>query len=403
MAFCEHSTYLSTVHSVAYHGADVQSSKVALLFRPGMIFSLVLTASCSTLQHVKIALEGSVEGLKGAIWTHDKKGDDLIFLEDVQLNENYWIALSPNSRVFCRVWTDECPFFECKLAQQQAAHKKELQTLRSQLKQSETRLIEQRWRAENSQKALESRIQQLEQEAADNERKLATAVDENDSFKQQMEESLAKISELTAALEEQKAAGEAAAAETLAASKALENEVVKKEVRIDSLKDQLTKQREGAKKTKQQLRSHIQAMEEKMVDKKRNYVSVISSLESKCEGLQKEAKIAAKSRAELVDRCALLENEVSELKSALSDEQARAEIEAERKERADELATLHEKLASVEKAKETLEEEIECMRSQVFNFKPVGDGERQDASAEDNADDQSDSTSSSEFERIDAQ
>ncbi|KAI6243081.1 hypothetical protein M3Y99_00157600 [Aphelenchoides fujianensis] len=382
-ASCKHRAFLSSVHSVQNRGADVRSSKNILLCRPGTKFRLVLTKQADTRAlHVKIAIEGPAEGLKAEMWVLNAEGGEHIrpTLLNLQHNTGYWVSALLNHRVFCKVWTEECPL--CKQAKQNADHEKALQSFRSQLKQSKTRLSEQRLQSENSRKALESRIKQLEQAAVDNERKLAAVVDENESLKKETEESAAKISELTAALAEEKEARELVVATNVAAA-TLENELLRLDSRIDSLKKRLAKQRESAENTQKQLRFRIRAMEEKAVAKKRNYGSILSALQSKCGRLQEEAKIAAESQAELTDRCSSFEKEVEELKSALADEQTRfsalqqehrAEIEAERKERADELAAVNGK-----KADETLKEENECMRSQVFNFKHEEEAERENA------------------------
>ncbi|KAI6243077.1 hypothetical protein M3Y99_00157000 [Aphelenchoides fujianensis] len=175
-----------------------------------------------------------------------------------------------------------------------------------------------------------------------------------------------------------------------AAAKALKNDFHQLNSQIHDLKHRLAKQQEDAENTQKQLRFRIRAMEEKAVAKKRNYGSIISALGSQCGTLQQQAAVAAESQAELVDWWSRLESEVEELKSALADEQTRfsalqqehrAEIEAERKERADELASVNGT-----KADETLKEENECMRSPVFNFKPKDEEERQDAAVSPSAD-----------------
>ncbi|KAI6243070.1 hypothetical protein M3Y99_00155900 [Aphelenchoides fujianensis] len=367
---CEHSDSLSDIHSVEYGGVDVESSTCDLSFRPGTKLSLVLTKKPQReAPRVKIAIEGSTENLRGKIWYPSEKDGEIDTTRwNVELNTEYRVPLALKHRVFCKVWTEECPL--CKAdAEQKAVHETQLQSLRSQLKQLENRLAEQRLQSENTQKVMESRIRQLEQAAVDNERKLKTVVDQNESLKKETEESAAKISELTAALAEETKARESVVATNVAAA-TLENELLRLDARIDSLKKRLAKQREGAENTQKQLRFRIRAMEEKAVAKKRNYGSILSALESKCGRLQEEAKIAAKSQAEL-------EKEIKELKSALADEQTRfsalqqehrAEIEAEREKRAGESA-----------AKEFLMEEIGCMRSQVFNFKHEEEAERQNA------------------------
>ncbi|KAI6234147.1 hypothetical protein M3Y99_00830100 [Aphelenchoides fujianensis] len=168
------SALLLTVHSVVYRGADVESEKIDFPYSPGTKFSLVVTKPADSLvTNVKIGAEGSVESLHGAIWVENHEGRNSIPRWEARFNTNYPAALSLNDRVFCCVWIKECSF--CK----EADHEKVLESLRSQLEQSERRLAEQRLQAENSQKALESRIHQLEREGADNKRKLTTAVEED--------------------------------------------------------------------------------------------------------------------------------------------------------------------------------------------------------------------------------
>ncbi|KAI6226357.1 Spop-1 protein [Aphelenchoides fujianensis] len=166
------------VHSVEYLGADVESEQIELPFRPGTKFSLLMTKPPDSLvMHVKIVIEGPVEGLDGAIWVENRERHSSIPRWNAQLNQNYSIALSLNDRVNCRVWIEEGS--SCKEAKLKADHAKEVESLRSQLERSESRLAEQRLEAENTQKALASRIHQLEQGATNNERKLAAAADEN--------------------------------------------------------------------------------------------------------------------------------------------------------------------------------------------------------------------------------
>ncbi|KAI6171249.1 Speckle-type POZ protein-like isoform X1 [Aphelenchoides fujianensis] len=213
-AVCNHSGLLLTVHNVEYQEEDVESSKCELPFRPGTKISLVLTCPTDSEEsdvQLKIAIEGSAEELKGALWVSHEKGRNYISHRDVDFNTNYSIYAMCYDRVFCDVWTDECPFCEDGTAEQEAAHEKELEILRSQLKQSEDRLAEQRLQAENVQNALQSRIQQLEEEAMENERKLAAAVDElsNAASKQENEQLATVNAGLTAALDEQKTASEA--------------------------------------------------------------------------------------------------------------------------------------------------------------------------------------------------
>ncbi|KAI6238493.1 hypothetical protein M3Y99_00672800 [Aphelenchoides fujianensis] len=178
------SALLLTVHSVEYRGVDVESETIELPFNAGTKFNLVVTKPADSLVvNVKIEAEGSVESsVEGALWVENQEGRNSIPRKfprwDAQFNTNYPAALSLNDRVFCCVGTDECSFCKAE-AKQKKDHEKVLESLRCQLEQSESRLSEQRRQAENTRKALKSRIRQLEQEAADNERKRTTAAEEN--------------------------------------------------------------------------------------------------------------------------------------------------------------------------------------------------------------------------------
>ncbi|KAI6238320.1 hypothetical protein M3Y99_00701900 [Aphelenchoides fujianensis] len=187
---CEHSDSLSDIHSVEYGGVDVESSKCDLSFRPGTKLSLVLTKKPEReAPRVKIAIEGSTENLRGKIWYPSEKDGEIDTTHsncswNVQLNTEYRVPLALKHRVFCKVWTDNCPL--CKAdAEQKADYEEVFQTFLSQLKQSENRLSEQRLQAKNLQKALESRIRQLKQAAVDNERKLAEVLQENETLKEE--------------------------------------------------------------------------------------------------------------------------------------------------------------------------------------------------------------------------
>ncbi|KAI6230490.1 hypothetical protein M3Y99_01057100 [Aphelenchoides fujianensis] len=209
---CKHRAFLSTDVYVQYCGESVQSPKFELPFRPGTNVSLVLTKEPHLSNaYVKITIEGSANGLKAKMWVLDEEGRDLVPRWNAQLNKDYWTSGLLKHRVFCRLWTDDCPL-STHDAEQKAAHENELQTLRSQLKQSEDRVAVQQLQTRVSQNVLQSRIQQLEQGAADNERKLA-----------------AEISGLKLALEEQKAAGEAAVVNAKLASVENANEAFMEE------------------------------------------------------------------------------------------------------------------------------------------------------------------------------
>ncbi|KAI6239740.1 hypothetical protein M3Y99_00540200 [Aphelenchoides fujianensis] len=186
-ASCKHSTFLSTVQSVEYRGTDVQSPKCELPFRPGTNFSLVLTKHAfGKRPDVKIAIEGSADGSKGALWVSDERGQNSIPPWNAQLNKNYTVSLSPNYRVFCTLWTEECPFCKHETAQQEADHEEKLQTLRSQLEQTEDRLAEQQLQASGLH-SLDHPLRSFQ----------------NESIKEEMAAEIA-------ALEQQKQAGEAA-------------------------------------------------------------------------------------------------------------------------------------------------------------------------------------------------
>ncbi|KAI6239748.1 Speckle-type POZ protein A-like protein [Aphelenchoides fujianensis] len=131
-ASCKHSSLYSVLHGLTYRQMDARSPQTALTFRPGTKFALVLKKSSSAEQSVMIAAEGPTEGLTGAIWTHDEKGDDSLTLHDVQPNTNYSIPLTPNSHVYGILRLGSCPCCAQAATQQKAAHEKELQTLRSQ-------------------------------------------------------------------------------------------------------------------------------------------------------------------------------------------------------------------------------------------------------------------------------
>ncbi|KAI6230497.1 hypothetical protein M3Y99_01058000 [Aphelenchoides fujianensis] len=223
---CKPRAFLSTDVYVQYCGESVQSPKFELPFRPGTNVSLVLTKEPHLSNaYVKITIEGSAHGLKAKMWVLDEEGRDLVPRWNAQLNKDYWTSGLLKHRVFCRVWTDDCPLCADD-AEQKAAHEKELQTLRSQLKQSEDRVAVQQLQTRVSQNVLQSRVQQLEQGTADNERKLAAAVNENESIKQEL---AAEIFGLKLALEQQKVAGEAAVVNAKLASVENANEAFMEE------------------------------------------------------------------------------------------------------------------------------------------------------------------------------
>ncbi|KAI6239715.1 hypothetical protein M3Y99_00537400 [Aphelenchoides fujianensis] len=271
-AACKHSDFLAVVQYLEWkEQEDLQWQQLALPFASNTFVKFAVAPKGFEVPMRTFISSEKMDQVFAEVWVEHpvvgrkSEATKAPFGDYVELGD-----LERGDCVFWRVWTDECPFCEDE-AKQQAAHEKELQDLRSQLKQSKDRSDEQRLQSENSQKALESRSRLLENVTVGFGRKLKTAVDENESFKQQMEKSAAEISELT-----------------------------------DALADEF-------------------------------------------------------------DRFSVLQQE------------HRAEIESERKQTAEELAALIEKLAAVEKANETLKEENECMRSQVFNFKHEDESERQNA------------------------
>ncbi|KAI6238526.1 hypothetical protein M3Y99_00676200 [Aphelenchoides fujianensis] len=142
------------------------------------------------------------------MWVADEDGRDLNNHWNALFNTNYPAALSLNDRVFCEMWP------KCNLCEIRAMLKSEreeaLHSLLSELKQSNSYSALKHLHAVND---LQTDIQELEEEAVDNERKLATAVGENKSLKREKKQAAAKIAELTAALEKQKAVCKVATAD----------------------------------------------------------------------------------------------------------------------------------------------------------------------------------------------
>ncbi|KAI6226347.1 hypothetical protein M3Y99_01300700 [Aphelenchoides fujianensis] len=194
MASCKHSAFLCCRQSVEYRGEDVQSPQGFLPFRPDTDFRLVVTKNPERrAPHVKIAIEGSTESLRGELWYPSEKDGEIDTTRwNVQLNTEYRVPALLNHRVFCKVWTDDCPLCTDE-AEQKADYEEVLQTFRSELKQSENRLSEQRLQVENLQKTLKSRIRQLKQAAVDKERKLAEVLQKNETLKEENEGMRAQV------------------------------------------------------------------------------------------------------------------------------------------------------------------------------------------------------------------
>ncbi|KAI6221013.1 hypothetical protein M3Y99_01569400 [Aphelenchoides fujianensis] len=303
-AFCKHSTFLSAGFDVQYHHCGVQSPKCELPFRPGTKVSLVVTnvLNVPSEKDVKIAIEGSAMGLKGEIWAGNSIGNEHFFCANAEFNTNYRLSLGYSDRVFCKVWLDECPF--CKAgAKQKEAHEKKLQTLCSQLNQLEDRFSEQRLQAENT---LKSRIQQLEQEAADNERKLAAAGNENAVLASTIQSLELKLGERT---EE---------------AKSLIEQRFVLAGKVNDLKSALASEQ-----------THSSSLQRQIEDLEKARKSKEDAVE-----LERELAAVQRENAAFVERKKQLDAGIAGLKRALEENAGMA----------DEMADVHEKLASAEKA-----------------------------------------------------
>ncbi|KAI6233425.1 hypothetical protein M3Y99_00911400 [Aphelenchoides fujianensis] len=312
-AACKHSALLSSFYSVKYEGVDVQSPKGELPFRPGTKFSLVLMKSPSVEQSVRIAVEGSTEGLKGAVWILDEDGGYLAFPLNVQLNTNSWFCIPLNSRVFCK------------------------------LDQLEARVFELQQPTENS---LRSRIQELQKEAADKERKLAAALHENDARMAKNTVLASTIQSLEAKLgERKKAAKEAADRET-----ALVEHQAVLEKENETLKSSLSNEQTRSATLRRQLDEHEKA-----------------ARESKKEAIERERTLAAvqQENAAVKQEEKKLASEIAELTAALEDQkQAEEAVAAENLAVANENAALLSKVVRLESVVEERKNEAKALAEQ---------------------------------------
>ncbi|KAI6234172.1 hypothetical protein M3Y99_00833200 [Aphelenchoides fujianensis] len=433
---CKHSAFFSTVNVVQYRGVDVESPKTALPFRPDTKFNLVLTNGRTSLdKYVMIAIESSVEGLKGEMWILDEKGGDFIPRWEAKFNTNYWFHPSLNYRAFCKVYTEECTFCKEEEKALASALEREAATHRKIIKSLENDLSAQRLQAENTQNALQARIKQLEQSEAayvqqnntlmtknaqltSNVRKLelklgerkkettALQLEVNDlksALDDEQMDTVAleyQVNELKAALCEQQTRSSALqqqhriAVEELEEARKPSDAAIKMELKLAALrqenavsnaeKKQLTiKIVELTAALEQQKAAAEAAAAEKSACENEHAAlqSTIHNLEAKLAQRKKGAKEAADRETTLVEQRAVLEQELKALKSTLSDEQSRSFSLEQR------LQSDVDTLAAVNRAEAQKAIELWSKLAAVCQ--------------EDKADERSGSSSSSEWEPVD--
>ncbi|KAI6234163.1 hypothetical protein M3Y99_00832100 [Aphelenchoides fujianensis] len=439
---CKHSAFFSTVNVVQYRGVDVESPKTALPFRPDTKFNLVLTNGRTSLdKYVMIAIESSVEGLKGEMWILDEKGGDFIPRWEAKFNTNYWFHPSLNYRAFCKVYTEECTFCKEEEKALASALEREAATHRKIIKSLENDLSEQRLQAENTQNALQSRIHQLENaeaayaqknstltfknaQLASNVRKLELKLGERKKVTNVVVEQCSllqsKVNDLKSALSDEQTTAALLQSEVDELKAALSNE----QTRFSSLQQQhriaaeeLEKARkpsDAAIKMELKLAALRQENAASNAEKKQlnaKMIELTAALEqqksaaeaaaaekaavasearanhavllSKVAHLESnEAKTAADRQTEVVEQRAVLERELKALKSTFSDEQTRS-------------SSLEQRLQS----------DVETLAAiiRVEAQKAIERESKLAAVCQEDANERSDSSVSSEWEPVDAQ
>ncbi|KAI6239749.1 Kelch-like protein diablo [Aphelenchoides fujianensis] len=354
---CKHSACLSAVIDVQFCGVDVESPKCELPFRAGTKFSLEVTEPSTAGLFVKITIDGRAEGLSGAIWGLSKEGD-CGPRTGIEVNAYYPVYPSLNDRVFCEVWTDECPFCEDEREAVAEALERERATRRKTIESLEKNLSELELQVENTTRAYHSRFRQLKQQATDNEQKLAAALKENAVLASTVCYRESDCGHLRQQLAE--AAGR-------------QKKLDEQQLHATALQNTLRSRIQQLEKTK----ATVAPEDDARVAKNTQLASTIQSLEEKLGQRKKAAKEAADREAALVEQRAAFEKELDALKSKLSTEKTRSsslqrqvadhekavrESRKEATERERKLAAVQRENAAFVEQKKQLEAEIAALK-----------------------------------------
>ncbi|KAI6239739.1 hypothetical protein M3Y99_00540100 [Aphelenchoides fujianensis] len=335
---CNHPAALPCVQSVDYRGVNVRGFKCELPFRPDTKFNLGVTKRRDPKKkQLRIAIDGAADGLKGELWIVDAHSDQLVSRWSAQLNKNYVVPLSSNQSVFCKLWPEECHFCREEQEASSKALEREEATPRKTTESVENEPSEERVQAEC---ALLSRIRQLEREAAESERKLAAALQENDARVAKNTQLALTIQSLEEKLgERKKAAKEAAERET-----ALIEQRAALEKELEALKSKLSKEQTRSSSLQRQVADHEKAVRESRKE--------ATERERKLAAIQREASRPSLSffiNAAFAEQKKQLEAEIAALKLAV---EKQAGVAAD-------LAAASEKLESAEKTKAACMEQNE--------------------------------------------